>query len=104
MSAEKSLVTVIIAGEEYALRSEATPEYTRECARYLDNTISDIRRQARMIEPHKAAILAALSIVDQYFKASRELDGVRANSEAAAGRLAAEIEAHLAAFDLASPE
>ena len=75
MNLERNLVTVTIAGEEYTLRSEATPEYTRECARYVDATIADIQRQSRsLMEPHKAAILAALSIVDQYFKAARDLE------------------------------
>ena len=102
MSSEKSLVTVTIAGEEYTLRSEATPEYTRECAKYVDATIRDIQRQSRtMMEPHKAAILAALSIVDQYFKAAAEVDSSREGQHSAAARMADEIEARLATFDLA---
>ena len=47
MSSEKSLVRVTIAGEEYMLRAEATPEYTRECAKYVDSTIADFQRQSR---------------------------------------------------------
>lgn len=104
MSTEKSLVTVVIAGEEYTLRSEATPEYTRECARYVDTTIAEIKRASRMKEPHKAAILAALSIVDQYFKAARELETLRSGADATAARLADEIELRLASFDLAAPK
>jgi cell division protein ZapA len=102
MTAERSLVTVTIAGEDYTLRSEATPEYTRECARYVDATIADIQRQSRtLMEPHKAAILAALSIVDQYFKAARELESFTIASETTATRLAAIIEEHLTSSDLA---
>src|SRR5688572_11623465 len=103
MSLEKSLVRVTIAGEEYTLRAEATPEYTRECARYVDSTITDIQKQSRsMMEPHKAAIPAALSIVDQYFKAARELDLLRSDADGAAARMRAEIEARLSSFDLAA--
>jgi cell division protein ZapA len=103
MSAEKAVVNVKIAGEDYTLRSEATPEYTRECARYVDNTIADIRRQVRgSIEPEKAAILAALSIVDQYFKATRELEALQESSASTAARLASEIEVRLASNDLAA--
>ena len=103
MSSEKSQVTVSIAGENYTLRSEATPDYTRECARYVDATISEIQRSSRsMMEPHKAAILAALSIVDQYFKAAGELESLRGTSDSTAARLAGEIERRLASFDLAS--
>ena len=103
MCAAKSLVTVTIAGEEYTLRSEATPDYTRECAKYVDATIRDIRHQSRAaMEPHKAAILAALSIVDQYFKAAAELETIKESRNAAAARMAEEIEARLATFDLAA--
>ncbi|MGQ0561597.1 MAG: cell division protein ZapA [Gemmatimonadota bacterium] len=103
MSSEKALVRVTIAGEEYVLRAEATPEYTRECAQYVDSTIADIKRQSRsLMEPHKAAILAALSIADQYFTAARELEARRAADDAAAARMSAEIEARLANFDLAA--
>ena len=102
MTAERSLVTVTIAGEEYTLRSEATAEYTRECARYVDGTIADIQRQSRtLMEPHKAAILAALSIVDQYFKAARDLEALALTSESTATRLAGKIEEHLTSSDLA---
>ena len=101
MSSEKSVVTVTIAGEDYAIRSEATPEYTRECARYVDSTIADIQRSARAMEPQKAAILAALSIVDQYFKAAEQLQECKANTAANASRLAEEIESRLNAFHLA---
>jgi cell division protein ZapA len=103
MSAERNVVTVTIAGEEYTLRSEATPEYTRECARYVDATIADIQRQSRgVMEPHKAAILAALSIVDQFFKANRDLESAGIESESIATRLSAKIEERLTSSDLAS--
>jgi cell division protein ZapA len=103
MNPERNIVTVTIAGEEYTLRSEATPEYTRECAKYVDATIADIQRQSRaLMEPHKAAILAALSIVDQYFKAARDLEATSLESESIASRLCAKIEERLTASDLAS--
>ena len=103
MNQERNLVTVTIAGEDYTLRSEATPEYTRECAKYVDATIADIQRQSRsLMEPHKAAILAALSIVDQYFKAARDLESAGTESEGIATQLCEKIEQRLAASDLAS--
>jgi cell division protein ZapA (FtsZ GTPase activity inhibitor) len=103
MSSEKTLVRVTIAGEEYTLRAEATPEYTRDCARYVDATIGDIQKQSRsLMEPHKAAILAALSIVDQFFKAQRDLQLLQGQTDVAAARMTAEIEARLSAFDLAA--
>jgi cell division protein ZapA len=67
----KSAVRVIIGGEEYTVRSELPPEYTREVAAYLDAALKRVRDTLPMVESHKAAILAALSITDELFQARR---------------------------------
>ena len=36
---QKHSVTVRIAGEEHTIRSNADPEYTKQCARYVDERI-----------------------------------------------------------------
>lgn len=92
-SRRKSVVTVEIAGEEYTIRSEASPEYTRECAAYVDQTLTRLKDQVSLVEAHKAAILAALSLTDQLFQARAELEALRAEIARSAGRLAADIRA-----------
>jgi cell division protein ZapA (FtsZ GTPase activity inhibitor) len=77
MSADKTSVTVRIAGEEHTIRASAEPSYTRKCAELVDERIHQIRLQAGLIEGHKAAILAALSIADECFQAQEELQRVR---------------------------
>jgi cell division protein ZapA len=67
----KNAVRVIIGGEEYTVRSELPPEYTREVAAYLDAALKRVRDTLPMVESHKAAILAALSITDELFQARR---------------------------------
>ena len=71
---EKKSVTVRIAGEEHTIRANAEPEYTRRCAELVDERIREIKKQSGLIETHKAAILAALSITDELFQAQGELD------------------------------
>ncbi len=71
MSTTKNAVRVIIGGEEYTVRSELPPEYTREVAAYLDAALKRVRDTLPMVETHKAAILAALSITDELFQARR---------------------------------
>jgi cell division protein ZapA len=78
MNAAKTSVTVRIAGEEHTIRASAEPEYTRRCAKLVDDRIHQIRLSAGLIEGHKAAILAALSIADQFFQAQDDADLVRA--------------------------
>lgn len=102
---EKTVVTVSIAGEEYAIRADATPEYTRECAAYVDRTINEILAQGSLIQVHKAAILAALSLSDQLFQARQESEELRTAMAALARKLSAEIEVRLpTGSDLASGE
>ena len=68
---ERQAVKVTIGGEEYTVRSEVPPEYTREVAAYLDAALKRVRDSLPMVESHKAAILAGLAITDELFQARR---------------------------------
>jgi cell division protein ZapA len=72
MSPVKQAVKVTIGGEEYSVRSDLPPEYTREVAAYLDAALKRVRDSLPMVETHKAAILAALAITDELFQARRD--------------------------------
>jgi cell division protein ZapA len=95
VSTDKTSVTVRIAGEEHTIRASAAPAYTRRCAKLVDDRIHQIRLQAGLIEGHKAAILAALSIADEFFQAQEELARVRAELATRAAELATRLEAAL---------
>jgi cell division protein ZapA len=82
MTMAKHAVRVTIGGEDYTVRSELPPEYTREVAAYVDAALRRIRDMLPQVETNKAAILAALAITDELFQA-RRLDREQA------GRLAA---------------
>lgn len=71
MTAPKNAVRVTIGGEEFTVRSELPPEYTREVAAYLDAALKRVRDTLPSVETHKAAILAALAITDELFQARR---------------------------------
>ena len=71
MSTTKNAVRVIIGGEEYTVRSELPPDYTREVAAYLDAALKRVLDSLPMVETQKAAILAALAITDELFQARR---------------------------------
>ena len=71
MTITKNAVRVFIGGEEYTVRSEVPPEYTREVAAYLDAALKRVRDSLPMVESHKAAILAGLAITDELFQARR---------------------------------
>lgn len=95
MNPEKVSVTVRIAGEEHTIRANAEPEYTKRCAKMVDDRIHEIRMQTGFIEGHKAAILAALSIADQCFQTVEELEQVRKEVVSRTMSLTRRIEAEL---------
>jgi cell division protein ZapA (FtsZ GTPase activity inhibitor) len=99
MSSDKASVTVRIAGEEHTIRANAAPEYTKRCAKMVDDRIHEIRMQAGLIEGHKAAILAALSIADECFQAAEELESLRKEVASRATNLTRRIEAEVSASD-----
>jgi len=71
MTETKHAVEVTIGGETYTVRSELPPAYTKEVASYVDAALARVRSNAPLVESHKAAILAALSITDELLRARR---------------------------------
>ena len=68
MSEKRNVAKVSIVGEEYTIRSDVSPEHTRAVAAYLDREIRKVLGANALIETHKAAILAAMSITDELFR------------------------------------
>lgn len=67
MSAKHS-TRVTICGEDYTIKSDTPAEHTRAVAAYVDKAIREVMSSAAVVESHKAAILAALSITDELFR------------------------------------
>lgn len=81
MTGKRHVVRVTIVGEEYAIRSEAPPEHTRAVAEYVDRAIRAVMHGS-VVEPHKAAILAALQITDELFEATAASRVIQGNMDA----------------------
>ncbi len=69
---KKNAVRVTICDEEYTVRSELDPEYTRQVAAYVDQAIKRVLHAGPMVETHKAAILACLAITDELFDSRKQ--------------------------------
>ena len=74
----KSLVRVRIVGEEYTLRTDASPEHTRAVADLVDKTIRAVMASGATVETHKAAILAALQLTDDLLKERAATEAITA--------------------------
>jgi cell division protein ZapA len=68
----KNAVKVTIVGEEYTVRSELEPDYTRQVAAHVDAAIRRVLQAGPLVESHKAAILAALAITDELFESRKQ--------------------------------
>ena len=88
MSTKKHAVKVMIGGEEYTVRSDLPPEYTREVAGYVDQALKKVLSQGPIVETHKAAILAALDITNELFQSRKGEREVAARLTALADDLA----------------
>jgi cell division protein ZapA len=88
VSTKKHAVKVMIGGEEYTVRSDLPPEYTREVAGYLDQALKRVLSQGPIVETHKAAILAALDITNELFQSRKGEREVAARLTALADDLA----------------
>lgn len=92
MDSNKAAVTVRIAGDDYTIRANTEPAYTRKCAKLVDDRIHEVRLQAGLIEAQKAAILAALSIADDSLQAEAKLEEVQESLSQQAKKLAQRIQ------------
>ena len=85
MSVKRNSVRVTILNDEYAIRSDTSPEHTRAVAQYVDRAIRQVMSTGTVVETNKAAILAALQIAGELFElreSSEELTrSMRALSE-----------------------
>lgn len=94
---ERKAVRVTIFGEDYQIRTELGEDYTRECARYVDDAIQEAHLRARVSEPHKAAILAAMKITDELLRTRAEKERLERRLRERLAPLAEKVEAALEA-------
>jgi cell division protein ZapA len=74
VTTKKNLVRVSILNEEYAIRSDATPEQTRAVAAYLEGAVRRVLDSGSVVETNRATILAALQITGELFEAREGSD------------------------------
>ena len=75
-SERRNSVRVSILGDDYVIRTEASAAHTREVAAHVDGIIRRVLATGSVVETHKAAILAALQITDELFRARADSEHV----------------------------
>lgn len=69
MDPKKSVVTVDIAGQRYPIRSGLEPAYVAELAAYVDKKMRAAAETAPSTDTLGLAVLVALNLADEYFRA-----------------------------------
>ena len=61
-------IRVQIHGNEYPVRADTDPEYTRAVAAYVDRKMQEISSDQSLVSSTKIAILAAIHFADELFQ------------------------------------
>lgn len=91
MSEKPSLVHVEIFGQPYAVRAGADPGYVEQLAAYVDQQMKEVGRSTNIVDSLRIAVLAALNITDELFRARAESSGSDRKLEDRARHLAQEL-------------
>jgi len=82
-------VKVEIFGQVYNIKGKDDRDYICELAAYVDAKMKDVQKGTGTSDPHRVAILAALTISDELFRLRRQHGSLEKTTEAAARRLLA---------------
>ncbi|MDP4182396.1 MAG: cell division protein ZapA [Bacillota bacterium] len=84
----KNKVNIRIAGKDYTLVGVESEEYIQRVGLYIDKKINEIMKQNARLSTSMAAVLTAINVADDYFKAfeaeknlEKELEDVKAELE-----------------------
>jgi len=91
MEQEKKTVRVNIYGTEYPIKGVADEEYILKVAEYVDTKMREIDKRVAVKSALKIAILAALNITDELFKALNEKEELISLYEKRINRLISQL-------------
>jgi cell division protein ZapA len=76
------VVQVNILGQRYAVRSDLDPQYVGQLADYLDDKMKLASRELKSSDPLRIAVVAALNVLDELFRARAENAGAEGSLRA----------------------
>lgn len=91
-----AVVTVEIQGQQFPIRTSLDAAYVQRLAAHVDDQIQKVSRSAPAADMLSIAILAALNVTDEYFRARQMSDDTRATFEERASALEQLVDTALA--------
>jgi cell division protein ZapA len=80
-------VQVEIFGQTYSIKGKDDPAYIRELAAFIDAKMKEIQKGTGTVDPHRVAILMALTITDELYRLRERYGILEQTSQNAVGRL-----------------
>jgi cell division protein ZapA len=81
-------IEISILGQKYAIKGDASEEYIKRLAAYVDDKLKEVHASNPNITPLKASILASLNIADELHKLKEDQERATLNIEEKANALA----------------
>jgi cell division protein ZapA len=72
--AEKNKVTVRIAGNEYVISGDESPEYIQKIALFVDRKVQEITRKNHTLSTSMASVLTSVNLADEMFRFKESLN------------------------------
>lgn len=69
------VVHIDIQGQRYAIRSELDPKYVNDIAAFVDQKMERVGRELSTADSARLAVMAALNIADELFRARQDTGG-----------------------------
>jgi len=91
MADKPSAVHVEIFGQTYAVQAGNEPGYVEQLAGFVDGQMREVSRAAGAVDSVRIAVLAALNIADELFRARGKADEVLERAHRRAEGIAREL-------------
>lgn len=88
----KKSIEVKIMDQSYILKTDADEQYVKSIADYLDGKIREIIQGGKIMNIQNAVVLAALNIVDEFFKCREAAENMNKIVEEKSRELIKEID------------
>ena len=95
MADKPSAVHVEIFGQTYAVQAGGEPGYVEQLAGFVDGQMREVSRAAGAVDSVRIAVLAALNIADELFRARGQADAVLQKATRRVEGIARELSAAL---------
>lgn len=95
MADKPSAVHVEIFGQTYAVQAGTEPGYVEQLAVFVDGQMREVSRAAGAVDTVRIAVLAALNIADELFRARGQAEAVLQKATRRAEGIARELSAAL---------